>query len=273
MSGSPRILTREPAAEPPDRRGAQRLVEGLRVDQVVDLLEAQVLEDEVAVRRGQRLEGPPDLLGPARQPQPGAVEAEHGIHHPAQDRVQGGEHQHPQRGRLGHGGDARGDDGGGPDDQRVHDDEPQAHRGQQEAAREGHDHRSHEPLAEDQDRGRHEEGEDPRAPQRHDGRRLQSERERLGHLEHAQDQDDEQDDDRVHDGLDHKAPHQLTFLHHWLTEATRCRGPAARGIDKTIRSHRPRRRVRQGRLSRSYGRGRARTARPTSRDGGRGRSR
>ena len=200
-------LVREPAADPADRRVAQRRVERLRVDQVVDLLQAQVLEDEVAVRRGQRLERPPDLVGPARQAQPRAVEAEHGIQHPAEDRVQGGEHQEPQPRRLRDLRDVGGDERGHPDDQRIHDDEEQTHRGQQQAAREGHDHGANEALAEDEDRSGDQQGDGPRARQLQDGRRLEPERERLCHREQAQEQDDHEDDDRVDDGLDDEAAH------------------------------------------------------------------
>ena len=58
---------REPAPERRDRRPGERRVERHRVDRVVDLLEAQVLDDQVAARRGQRLEQPPHRAGALRR--------------------------------------------------------------------------------------------------------------------------------------------------------------------------------------------------------------
>ena len=236
MSGSPRTFSANHCRNWPDGRLAQRRVEGHRVDHVVDLLEAQVLDDEVAARGGQRLEEAPELLGARGCATWGRLRPSTASARRAEDRVQGGEHEEPQRRRLRHRRDVRGDEGGDPDDQRVHDDEEQAHRGQQEAAREGHDHRPDEALAEDQDRGGHQEGDDPGALQLQDGRRVEPERERLRHLEQAQEQDDDEDDDPVDQGLDHEAPHQLTSF---IADATGLRGAADRPREAGIRLRRP----------------------------------
>ena len=144
---------REPPSQPPDRRRVEGRVEGDGVDDLVDLLEAQVLEDQVAARRRQRIEQPPDRRGPPGGEHLWAVQAEHRARQRGEERVEGGDREEPQQLRLGRARDVGRHERRDPDHERVHDDHEEAERGQEEAPGERDDHRADEPLGEDEDRG------------------------------------------------------------------------------------------------------------------------
>ena len=78
----------EPAPDRPDRRVRERDVETGRVDRVVDLLEAEVLDDRVATRGRQAFEEAPDPAAPVG-PEVGSVEAEDRIGEGGQARCRG----------------------------------------------------------------------------------------------------------------------------------------------------------------------------------------
>ena len=79
----------------------ERDVEARRVDRVVDLLEPQVLDDQVAARRRQRLEEPPDRGRRPVRRRSGPVEPEHRVGDGRQERVQGRGDDEPQQDRAG----------------------------------------------------------------------------------------------------------------------------------------------------------------------------
>jgi hypothetical protein len=203
---------REPAPEAADRRRIERRVQGDRIDRLVDLLQPIVLEDDVAPRRWQRIEEAPQRGRRPAAGQPGAVEPEQGADDSRGQRVERPDDEEPEQLRGGDPGNVRCQERRDPQDQRVHDHEEQAHRGQQQAPGQGDDQRADEPLDEDEDRGCGEDRDNPGAAQLQDRGLARPERERLRDLDQAEQQDDHDHAGRVGNRLDHESAHRVPRL-------------------------------------------------------------
>ena len=199
----------EPPADAADGGLLERDVEARRVDRLVHLLEAQVLDDHVPARGRQRFEQSPHgvAVGAERRP----VQPEDRFDERREEGVQRRRDEHPDDERFRDGGDTdRTDHGRDPDRQRVDPDDPDAHRREEESSGEGDDHRPGEPVHENEDTAPHEESGDAGPAKRDDRRRFGPEGKRLGDREEAEDEDDGGRDERVDQRLDKETAHLLS---------------------------------------------------------------
>ncbi len=196
----------EPAPDRADRRLGQGDIETGGVDRVVDLLQAQVLDDRVATRRRQAFEEAPDPVASVGA-QIGPVQPEKRIDDRGQGGVQRGTDDDPQPRRVGDDADLdRREDRGQPDRDRVDDHDEQAHGREQESSGQRHENGPREAVDQDEDRRPAGEADEPCAAERDDLGASGAERERL----RDRDDPEEQQDDREQDGVDHHLDDETT---------------------------------------------------------------
>ena len=201
-----------------------RDVEPVLVDHVVDLLEADVLDDPAPARRRDGIEQPPD-----RSPAPGLVDvgdvqSEHGVGEHRQDGEQGGDEKEPEDPRRCGDGELRGEQRRHPQGDRVHDDEERAHGREDQPAGEGDDDRPDECVDDRDHEAGEQEGPCAGGVDRDDVDALSAEGERLGDRQEPEKGEHDEQDQGIEDDTDHQPAHlsHLALLN--ATDGTASKG-------------------------------------------------